>query len=170
MRCRGCLGCVCGWVLAAFAALCQLCLRHSSTPGLTTLANLPSTHTKHTHSHPHTPARQLTAADPYTAPAFRAATGLPAAAPWSFEDVQGGCLPASGYDLVICSFAMHLLDPSRLFATLNALARAARWLLILSPHKRPPVGGESGWRLAVELVEQRVHARLYESAYYGGAA
>lgn len=61
------------------------------------------------------------------------------------------------------SFAMHLLDGSRLHATLAALAAAARWLVLLSPHKRPPVKPGSGWRLEAERTVERVHARVYES-------
>jgi hypothetical protein len=120
---------------------------------------------------PHTPPprparRQLTAADPFTADAYRARTGLPRVAAWSFEDVQEGALEGSSYDVVVISFALHLLDPSRLYATLHALARAAKWLLLLSPIKRPRVPPASGWDLRREVVVERVHARLYASCLH----
>jgi hypothetical protein len=43
-------------------------------------------------------------------------------------------------DMVVCSFALHLLEsPSELFALLWELSTKARWLVILAPHKRPAV-------------------------------
>jgi hypothetical protein len=84
--------------------------------------------------------------------------------------VQSGCLEGRGYDVVVCSFALHLLDGSRLFETLNALARHARRLVLLSPHKRPAVGEGSGWRLEGERVAERVHVRVYESVYHAGGS
>ncbi|GBF92899.1 hypothetical protein Rsub_05735 [Raphidocelis subcapitata] len=104
----------------------------------------------------------LTAADPFTAAAFTQRTGLPRVRAWSFEDVQEGALEGRRYDLAVVSFALHLLETTRLHAFLHALARSCRWLLILSPHKRPHVA-ESAWRLAADRTEERVHARLYES-------
>ncbi|KAI8470552.1 MAG: hypothetical protein J3K34DRAFT_521224 [Monoraphidium minutum] len=105
----------------------------------------------------------LTAADPYTAGAFRAHTGLPRVEPWSFEDVQGGALEGRSYDAVAVSFALHLLDESRLYATLSALSAASRWLFLLSPHKRPHVKDGCGWALVHSSVRERVHVRFYES-------
>jgi hypothetical protein len=105
----------------------------------------------------------LTAADPFTAGAFRARTGLPNVVSWSFEDVQAGCLQGRAFDMVMCSFAMHLLDDSRLFTTLHELSIAAKWLVLLSPHKRPHVKDGCGWQLVHSSVHERVHVRLYES-------
>lgn len=43
-------------------------------------------------------------------------------------------------DFTICSFALHLIDnPSELFAILWELSTKCRWLVVLSPHKRPNV-------------------------------
>jgi hypothetical protein len=42
--------------------------------------------------------------------------------------------------MVICSFALHLIDnPSELFALLWELSTKSRWLVILAPHKKPEV-------------------------------
>jgi hypothetical protein len=43
-------------------------------------------------------------------------------------------------DMVICSFALHLISPSELFALLWQLSTKATWLIILAPHKKPEVG------------------------------
>ena len=43
-------------------------------------------------------------------------------------------------DLVICSFALHLIEsPSELFSLLWELSTKARWLVVLAPHKKPEV-------------------------------
>jgi len=43
-------------------------------------------------------------------------------------------------EMVICSFAMHLIEnPSSLFSLLWELSSKTRWLVILAPHKKPEV-------------------------------
>ncbi len=43
-------------------------------------------------------------------------------------------------EMVVCSFALHLIeDTSSLFALLWRLSVKARWLVVLSPHKKPHV-------------------------------
>jgi hypothetical protein len=45
-------------------------------------------------------------------------------------------------EMVICSFALHLLeDSSGLFSLLWELSLKARWLVVLAPHKKPEVKG-----------------------------
>ncbi|EFJ46368.1 hypothetical protein VOLCADRAFT_93240 [Volvox carteri f. nagariensis] len=67
------------------------------------------------------------------------------------------------FDLVVCSFALHLCDPSRLYGTCTALSLAARWLAVLAPHKRPVLGPDLGWRLVAVRRVERTHLRLYRS-------
>ena len=106
----------------------------------------------------------ITAADPFTGAAFLERTGR-VAEPWGFEQVQEGILTDLGldFDLTIISFAAHLIPEQRLFSTLFALSLASRHLLILSPHKRPPVLPKMGWEEQAHLVIERVHARLFVS-------
>ena len=48
--------------------------------------------------------------------------------------------PGSFLDMIICSFALHLLeDSSQLWALLSELSWKATWLIILEPHKKPEV-------------------------------
>lgn len=43
-------------------------------------------------------------------------------------------------DMVICSFALHLLeDSSQLWALLSGLSWKSTWLIVLEPHKKPDV-------------------------------
>lgn len=104
-------------------------------------------------------------ADPYTGAAYQRRTGQ-ACERLSFEDVaalNGADLPRR-YSAIICSFALHLLDDSYLYAVLATLAQWSDTLLILTPHKRPYIKPELGWRLVHERYHQRVRARLYRSA------
>lgn len=79
-------------------------------------------------------------------------------------------LPSPLFDLVVCSFALHLCDPSRLYSTCTALSLAARWLAVLAPHKRPLLAPELGWSLVVVRKVERTHLRLYRSLRADGAS
>ena len=106
----------------------------------------------------------LDAADPFTYEAYERRMGRPAHR-WSFEDIAGGALDEQPpYDLVLASFCLHLLERSYLRTTLAALARSARFLVVLSPHKRPAIDESSGWRPLGELVHERVRVRLFAAA------
>jgi hypothetical protein len=95
---------------------------------------------------PHDTRPQLVieAADPFTGAAYHQWTGREAHT-WSFEDVAAGLLLDEGlrYHLVVSSYALHVMDPASgtLFACLQQLALCCAYLLILSPHKLPKVGG-----------------------------
>ncbi len=58
-----------------------------------------------------------------------------------------------------------MLDDGRLFGTLLQLSCVAAHLVVLSPHKKPVIGENTGWALISggHFVVQRVHAWLYES-------
>lgn len=44
------------------------------------------------------------------------------------------------WDIVVCSFALHLLtETSKLFALLDELSRRATWLVVIAPNKKPEV-------------------------------
>ncbi|KAI0699141.1 hypothetical protein BC835DRAFT_600194 [Cytidiella melzeri] len=109
------------------------------------------------------------AADPYTAKAFQARTGLYNCSELSFKDIAEGSLPqlpissvqpAEGtnaptplsarldqvIEMTICSFALHLIEtPSELFALLWELSTKCRWLVVLAPHKKPEIKVGWGW-------------------------
>ena len=103
----------------------------------------------------------VTAADPYTYAAFERRMGRPAER-WTFADVAAGVLDErQPFDICLSSFALHLIEPSYLFTTLAALARSARLLVVLTPHKRPVIEPSTGWRSAGEVVHERVRVRLY---------
>ena len=100
--------------------------------------------------------------DPYTFEAFKEMVGK-TAHPWSFEDIADGKLDDRKYDLCICSFALHLVDSSKLLGVCYQLATACKYLLVLTPHKKPDIRPAMGWDLKFEIVCERIHARLYHS-------
>lgn len=90
---------------------------------------------------------KIVATDPFTGPAYKDRTGRECLA-LSFADIANGLLPDQPeiYDIVICSFALHLLtESSQLWALLNALATRAKYLVVLAPHKKPSIKPEWGW-------------------------
>ena len=102
--------------------------------------------------------------DPYTHKAYTERTGSMAEA-YTFEQIAAGALAGRSYSTIICSFALHLLDASRLPALAYQLSLIADALLILTPHKRPRLKPEWGWSCYDELVVDRVRARYYRHTY-----
>lgn len=107
-------------------------------------------------------AGRIDGIDPYTFEAYRRRTGQ-AAGYESFEQIADGALAGRNYSLIVCSFAMHLVERSRLPGLCYALSRIGDALLILTPHKRPEIRSDWGWELTRERVIQRVRSRLYKS-------
>ncbi len=99
--------------------------------------------------------------DPYTGQAFFERTGLNAEK-FSFDDIANGVLEGRHYSLIVCSFALHLVELSKLPTLMFQLAQITDTLLILTPHKRPQIKSDWGWNLQAEMLEDRVRARLYQ--------
>ena len=108
-------------------------------------------------------ARAIDGIDPHTAAAYRERTGKPAE-PWTFDQIAGGALLDRRYTLIVCSFALHLIDPARLPVLAYQLGRIADTLLVLSPHKRPRMTLAWGWVEVDAMLVERVHTRLYKYA------
>jgi hypothetical protein len=107
-------------------------------------------------------AGKIDGIDPFTYEAYRSRTGNPAGRE-TFEEIAGGALSGRCYSLIVCSFAMHLVEESRLPGLASQLSQIAPQLLILTPHKRPVIRAEWGWVLQNERLLHRVRARLYRS-------
>lgn len=96
--------------------------------------------------------------DPYTNAAYKERTGQEAAV-GSFESIATEGLVGQRYSLVVCSYAMHLVDPSWLPRLVYRLGEVSDYLLVLSPHKRPDL---TPWcKVNQEAYHDRVRARLY---------
>lgn len=109
-------------------------------------------------------AGQIDGIDPYTFAAYAARTGRPAER-HSFEQIAAGALAGRHYDTIVCSYALHLVEPSRLPALALQLSLIAGHLIVLTPHKRPAIQPAWGWSLAGELVIDRVRARHYRQGW-----
>jgi hypothetical protein len=113
-----------------------------------------------------------TADSQYTSPAYSARTSRTCHA-LSFSDLADGQIPPQTstrvdgtiYDLIICSFALHLLtEPSELFALLYELSTKCRWLAVVAPHKKPEIKDGWGW----ERWDLKNWSRAGEAVYAGG--
>jgi SAM-dependent methyltransferase len=102
--------------------------------------------------------------DPHTGEAYFARTEQRAES-FTLEQVSSGALAGRNYSLIVCSFAMHLVDVSWLPALLAQLGLISDRLLILTPHKRPAIKAEWGWVLTDEIMIDRIRARLYHTAH-----
>lgn len=108
---------------------------------------------------------QIEGVDPFTGAAYFERTGH-RAEEFSFADVARGVLQSRRYDLCVCSFAMHLAPLSLLPQLCLQLSLCSAQLLILTPHKRPQIHSDWGWKLCGEILQNRVRARFYESANF----
>ncbi len=79
-------------------------------------------------------AEAIDGVDPFTGEAYRRRTGQDALL-HSFEQIAAGELSDRRYSLIVCSYALHLVEPSRLPGLLYQLGILSPALLILSPHK-----------------------------------
>jgi len=80
---------------------------------------------------------------------------------YTFEDIIDGKL-TSQFDAIICSFALHLVEPSRLPDLLYTLSNISPILYVISPHKNPVID-HFRWNLVDKKVHQRVHFRYYST-------
>jgi hypothetical protein len=106
-------------------------------------------------------AASVDACDPYLFEQYERRIGKPCER-FSFEDVAAGAMAGRSYSLVVCSFALHLAEESRLPLICQRLGEVSPALLILTPHKRPVIREAWGWTLEGELVWARVRCRLYQ--------
>jgi 2-polyprenyl-3-methyl-5-hydroxy-6-metoxy-1,4-benzoquinol methylase len=109
--------------------------------------------------------KKITGIDPFTFEAYQERAGAPAER-ITFEKIAKGALAKRRYSLIVCSFAMHLCEKSRLPALAIQLSMICPTLLILTPHKRPTIRAQWGWDLEGEFVLRRVRARMYRSSNF----
>lgn len=81
----------------------------------------------------------------------------------TFDDIMRGSLRGKNYSLVVCSYALHLLEESKLPMFLLQLPDITDNLLILSPHKKPYIKDGWGWELEKEIEIERVRSRFLTS-------
>jgi hypothetical protein len=104
----------------------------------------------------------IEAMDPYTFDLYRRRTGLPAEA-ISFEQIAQGGLAERRYSLVICSYALHLVEGSRLPVLAQQLSMIGAGLLVLTPNRRPEIAPAWGWIEAGRMAVEKTKVRYYRS-------
>jgi hypothetical protein len=112
-------------------------------------------------------AARIDGIDPFTGEAYQARTGAVAEA-IRFEDISLGALAGRRWSLVVCSFALHLVESSWLPGVCRALAEVSETLVVVTPHKRPEIRAGWGWGPAVELKHERTRVRMYRRAVVEG--
>lgn len=98
--------------------------------------------------------------DPYTGKIYRERTRLQPESV-TFEQVAAGWISERRYDLIVCSYAMHLVDKSRLPILCFRLSEISPLLMVVSPHKRPEIKSGWGWQLNFGFIREKVHLKLY---------
>ncbi len=111
-------------------------------------------------------ARTIVGVDPFTADAYAGRTGAKAER-WTFAEIAAGAMGDRRFSLIVCSFALHLCEASRLPALAYQLGRLGDNLLILTPHKRPEIRVQWGWDKAGEELFERVRTRWYLRSHTG---
>jgi SAM-dependent methyltransferase len=105
--------------------------------------------------------------EPYTFKAYFERTGQDAEQ-YCFEEIEQGVLSGRRYTTIICSFALHLVETSRLPRLLYRLGEIAPTLFVITPHKKPEIKPQWGWTLSKELLIERVRGRLYFNSFEKG--
>ena len=113
---------------------------------------------------------RIDAIDPFTYNAYLNRTGMKAYK-YNFQDIQNGILwelltDNDHYSLIVCSYALHLCQQTRLSSVCYCLSMVGEKLLIITPHKRPIIDKKMGWQLLHENVCDKVRIRLYQSIYF----
>lgn len=111
----------------------------------------------------HLNATNVIGVDPYTQNAYFEKTGKQALS-ITFDDIMNGAISDHRYSLIVCSFALHLVETSKLRKLEYMLAIISKSLLVISPHKNPII--INGWeKHPHELYLERVRARYYKSKF-----
>ena len=100
--------------------------------------------------------------DPYTFDLYEKNTGKNCLR-YSFDDIFNGRLNDE-YDTIICSYALHLADKTKLPQIIYQLSCVCKHLLIISPTKKPEIDESWGFKIINEAYISGVRVRLFESS------
>lgn len=99
--------------------------------------------------------------DPYTYELYVNNTGK-SCLKYSFDDIFDGKL-TNTYDTIVCSYALHLADKSKLPQIVYQLSCVCNNLLIISPTKKPIIDEIWGFKAINEAYISGVRVRLYKT-------
>lgn len=103
--------------------------------------------------------RQITGVDPYTNIEYQKRTNC-RAYNFDFRYIAQKGLPEK-YDVIICSFALHLCPESLLPQVLWALSQSCKKLIIISPNKKPKI--KVFFEETNAVKDQRVFSKVYKA-------
>jgi hypothetical protein len=99
--------------------------------------------------------------DPYTHELYVKNTGNKCLT-YSFDDIFNGKLTTK-YDMIVCSYALHLADKTKLPQIIYQLSCVCNNLLIVSPNKKPIIDETWGFKATREAYINGVRVRLFKS-------
>ena len=99
--------------------------------------------------------------DPYTYKSYTRNTNKFCHA-LSFDDILNGKLNQK-YDTILCSYALHLCDTSKLPIVIYQLSLITNKLIIISPHKKPKINEEWGFNLIENNYLNKIRVKTYRS-------
>jgi 2-polyprenyl-3-methyl-5-hydroxy-6-metoxy-1,4-benzoquinol methylase len=102
--------------------------------------------------------------DPYTCDLYRTETNKECLN-MSFDDIRKNGL-GEKYDTIVCSYALHLYDTSKLPTLVWQLSRMCDNLILLSPHKKPEIGEDWGVSLRQENNIGGIRVRWFKPDIY----
>ena len=110
---------------------------------------------------------RINAVDPYTYRTYnKRFKGVLQCENVGFEEILCGALEEKQYQLIVCSYALHLASMNQLPGVAMALSRISPKLLIITPHKRPILHLSWGWERGEKCCRDRTHAILYHSTNF----
>jgi hypothetical protein len=102
--------------------------------------------------------------DPYTCENYMHRTTLLCHS-LSFDDIMQGKLEGR-FSVIICSYGLHLLEPSKLHGLVQQLLLHTATIVIITPHKRPELEKYGMQKIFEDAVEtekgKKVRLKIYE--------
>jgi hypothetical protein len=99
--------------------------------------------------------------DPYTCSLYQKETGKHCINK-SFDDIMKNGLDGY-YKTIVCSYALHLAEPSKLPSIIWQLSQSCDNFLLLSPTKKPVIGDDWGMSLVNSGNVNGVKIRLFST-------
>lgn len=100
--------------------------------------------------------------DPYTYQLYEYNTGNKTYR-WSFDDVMNCSLEDFDFNIIICSYALHLCPKEKLKLVSLELSKHCRYLGVITPFKAPLLHEEHGFKLIYTFAISKTKTYLYQS-------
>jgi SAM-dependent methyltransferase len=102
--------------------------------------------------------KEIEGIDPYLYNEYEKNTGKRCIRKTFKDIVQEGL---DKYDLIICSFGLHLCEASMLPMLMYRIKESTNRLIVISPSKHPKISNKYKETIALTLLGKRIHMREY---------